>query len=287
MKTLFKKITAFTLVLCTLFLVGCGNKYAIGKEMVVYSSQLEALMHLANDDIDAVVIDSIMGGYYTVEGDYAGQIAIVPNLVLAQEEYGIAAKAGSQAFMSKINTALKGLVENGTFNTIATQFGVNNSVAVTATTADPYASATDNSWNEIVASEKIVIGITIFAPIAFYNGTESIENLTGFDIELAKATVAYLNALYSTSLAVEFQVIQWNAKESLLENGSIDLVWNGMTITPERSSQMCISVPYLYNNQVAIVKSGNVANYTNVESFKDAIIGVEQGSAGESVVKGN
>ena len=130
--------------------------------------------------------------------------------------------------------------------------------------------------------KKIVIGYTVFAPIAYdINGV-----LTGFDIELARAAVAYLNTVYNTEIDLEFVIIDWNAKEALLENETIDLIWNGMTITEEREEAMCISVPYLANRQVAVVKKENVANYTDKASFENAVIGVEKGSAGMSVVKG-
>ena len=80
------------------------------------------------------------------------------------------------------------------------------------------------------------------------------------------------------------------AKEALLANGSIDLVWNGMTITDERLAEMEISVPYLANKQVAVVKKADAAKYgaTKDEFFKytaDAVIIAEKGSAGEELVK--
>jgi polar amino acid transport system substrate-binding protein len=59
-----------------------------------------------------------------------------------------------------------------------------------------------------------------------------------------------------------------------------------MTITEQRSQDMCISIPYLYNKQVAVVKTEDLSNYTDKASFKNAVIGVEAGSAGESVVTG-
>ncbi len=288
MKKLLTLILTALMALTAVFgLTACkkDDQLAMGKEMVKYGTQLEAIAQLGNS-VDAVVIDSIMGGYYTVAGDYAGQIAIVPNLTLAQEEYGIAAKKGSLAFMSEINKALIALNNNGVMNNIANTFGVSESLSISSATTNPYASANDNSWNTIKNAGTIVVGITIFAPIAFYNGATVEENLTGFDIELAKAVVAYLNTAYDLSLTVQFQVINWNQKEAMLENGSIDLVWNGMTITDQRSNDMCISVPYLYNKQVAIVPIADVDNYTDKESFKNAIIGVEAGSAGESVVTG-
>ena len=102
---------------------------------------------------------------------------------------------------------------------------------------------------------------------------------------------AYLNTTYSTEVEVEFVIIEWGQKEAMLENGSIDLVWNGMTITEERQAQMCISVPYLANKQVAVIKKADAEKYaaTDAAGFaakaKDAVIIVETGSAGEELVK--
>ena len=47
---------------------------------------------------------------------------------------------------------------------------------------------------------------------------------------------------------------------------------------------MCISVPYLKNKQVAVVQSADKDAYKSTDAMKDAIIGVEAGSAGEGVV---
>ena len=279
-------ITAVMSLTAMLGLTACGQELAMGKEMLKYKSQLDAVVQLDAGTVDAVVIDSIMGGYYAAQGDYAGKIAIVPNLTLAQEEYGIAGRKEDKAFISEINKALIAVTANGTMSQTATTFGVNESVAVTANATNPLANATDDSWDTIKASGKIVIGITIFAPIAYYNGEAKLENLTGFDIELAKKVVAYINDTQNLNLQIEFSIIDWNSKEALLENGSIDLVWNGMTITEQRSKDMCISIPYLYNKQVAVVKVEDVANYTDKASFANAVIGVEAGSAGESVVTG-
>ena len=165
---------------------------------------------------------------------------------------------------------------------IATSYGLQSEVLVTSTTENTYANATDSSWDEVVSTGKLVIGYTIFAPINYKENDE----LTGFDTELAKAVVEYLNTTYSLSLEVEFQIIQWKAKETFLKNGTIDLVWNGMTITADREAEMCVSIPYLKNKQVAVVATEDVENYKTKEDFSKAVIAVESGSAGEEVVKG-
>lgn len=259
-----------------------GEALALGKEMVLQNSQLDALTQLKVGAVDAAVIDSVMAGYYSTTGDFAGKVSIVEDLVFAKESYGIAAKKGNESFMSEINKALLALAADGTVAEVAQEFGLENDVALQADGVNVYADATDNSWVEIQEEKKIVIGYTVFAPIAYEeNGT-----FTGFDIELAKEVVEYLNQTYTLTLEVEFLEIDWNAKEALLQDNTIDLVWNGMTITPEREEKMCISLPYLYNKQVAVVLTEDKDKYTTKESFKDAIIAVESGSAGESVVSG-
>jgi polar amino acid transport system substrate-binding protein len=62
-----------------------------------------------------------------------------------------------------------------------------------------------------------------------------------------------------------------------------------MTITEERSENMAMSIPYLANKQVAIVKKADVAKYGDtkdalIANAKDAVVIVEKGSAGEEIV---
>ena len=258
-----------------------GEQLAYGNELLTLNTQLDTLTQLNMGAIDAAVIDSVMAGYYSNNGEYAGKVTIM-DAVLQREQYGIAAHKDDKAFMSKINEALIALYGNGGMQEVADQFGLTADIALESSTENPLADATDSSWDDIVASGKIIIGYTIFAPIAFDEG----DGLTGYDIELAKKTIEYLNEKYSVNLTLEFQIIDWDSKEALLTNGTIDLIWNGLTIDDERLANMCISVPYLNNDQVAVVRTEDKDKYVTPDDLKDAVIGVEKGSAGESVVRG-
>ena len=284
MKKVFAKVLGITLAATSLFSIASGGgkqKLEVGKEFLAASSQLDALTKLDKGEADVAVIDSVMAGYYTTTGEYASKMQIVDGLVFAEESYGIAAKKGNKALMSKINEALIGIRETE-YAALTTEYGLTESIALTAETKDDYAEATDSSWTDLVESGKIVIGYTLFAPIAF----EEDNALTGFDIELAKKTMEYLNAKYETSIEVEFLLIEWSTKEAKLADGTIDLVWNGMTITPERSAEMCISVPYLYNKQVAVILKSDAGKYSDAASMSKAIMTAESGSAGETVIVG-
>ena len=267
---------------------GAGQKLNFGKEMLAVGSQLDALNGLLKGDADIAVIDSVMAGYYMNSTQEFKNYQILPGIVLAEEKYGIAAKKGNAALIGKINEAMIALVDTD-YTEIANEYGLATELLIKADTANPKAAATDNSWNDIVTAKKLIIGYTKFAPIAYDDGDGEDAELIGFDIDLAKAVVEYLNDKYDAEVEIEFVVIDWNQKETLLENGTIDLVWNGMTITPTIEAEMEISLPYLANKQVAIAAKADVAKYGNtVASLKEkatnAIIIVEKGSAGEGVV---
>ena len=290
-----KKIlsVALTVLMLAFALVACdkpGANLAYGKECLAVATQLDALNGLVKGDADIAVIDSVMAGYYMKSVDTFKDYQVLENVVLAEEKYGIAAKKGNDALMGKVNEALIALADTD-YKTVADTYGLTTELLVKADTVNPYASATDGSWDKVAADKKVIIGYTLFAPIAYNDGDGANAPLKGFDIDLAKAVFAYLNGKYSTEVSVEFIIIDWNQKESMLENGSIDLVWNGMTITPEREAEMCVSVPYLANKQVAVIKKADAEKYAAADAAafaakaKDAVMIVEQGSAGEELVK--
>ena len=293
MKKILSIALACLLLAVSLCAVSCdkdiSSGLAYGKECLAVASQLDALNGLVKGDADIAVIDSVMAGYYMSGVDTFKDYQILENVVLAEEKYGIAAKKTNEALMSKINEALIALADTD-YKTVADTYGLTTELLVKADTANPYAAATDNSWDNVAAAKKVVIGYTLFAPIAYKDGDGADAPLKGFDIDLAKAVFAYLNEKYSAEIAVEFIIIEWNQKEAMLENGSIDLVWNGMTITPEREAEMCISVPYLANKQVAVIKKADAEKYAAADAAgfatkaADAVIIVEKGSAGEELV---
>ena len=293
-----KKLTS--IILALVMMLGCvaafascqqpeENELNFGKELLSYASQLDALNGLVKGDADIAVIDSVMAGYYMNGVETFKDYQILPGVVLAEEQYGIAAKKGNAALIGKINEAMIALADTE-YKNVATQYGLATETLVTATTANPNANATDESWNNVVAAKKLIVGYTLFAPIAYKDGDGADAKLIGFDIDLANKVVEYLNTKYSAEIEIEFIVIDWDNKEKMLADGSIDLVWNGMTITDERLAAMEISVPYLANKQVAIVKKADASKYgANKEEFfqktADAIIIAEKGSAGEELVK--
>ena len=128
----------------------------------------------------------------------------------------------------------------------------------------------------IADNGKIVVGITDFAPMDYED--ENGEWI-GFDADMAKKFAEYLG------VEVEFIVIDWDNKIFELENKSIDVVWNGMTLTDKVKNAMGCSDPYCKNAQVVVVKSDVAAQYQDEASLADLAFAVEAGSAGKEIVE--
>ena len=259
-----------TLGLAITLLTGGASK----GEIVKFESQLDALTQLNNGTVEVAIIDSVMAGYYTSNGEFKEKLAIVDNLILASEQYGIAAKKGNSSLIQNINYTLYSLFENNQYQDIAAKYNLKSTDYALSSNAEYTVTATDNSYSNIVTNQKVVIGYTVFAPIAYTDTTTN--KLTGFDVDLANKVFETLDS----NIDVEWLIIDWSAKEALLESGTIDLIWNGLTITEQRQENMEISIPYLNNNQVAVTLKDKVASYDSKDKLKTAIIGVEDGSAG-------
>ena len=121
---------------------------------------------------------------------------------------------------------------------------------------------------------SLIVGITEFEPMDYQN--EAGEWI-GFDADLARA--------FADSLGVEavFQVIVWDNKVMELDGKTIDVVWNGMTLTDEVLSAMECSNAYCNNAQVVILPADSAEDYPDAASMSELNFAVESGSAGEAM----
>lgn len=137
------------------------------------------------------------------------------------------------------------------------------------------AALAESDWEYIQNKGKLVIGMTLFAPMNYYEG----DKFVGFDTELAKAVGQKLG------IDVEFVEINWDSKEIELNSKNIDCIWNGMCITEERKQNMSITNPYLYNTQ-AIVAKADKMDALLAGGMKGVYVVAEQGSTGEGKLQG-
>jgi polar amino acid transport system substrate-binding protein len=131
----------------------------------------------------------------------------------------------------------------------------------------------DSDLAYIQEKGKLIVGITEYAPMDYKDDN---GNWIGFDAEFARLFAQELG------VEVEFYIIaDWDKKFMELDTKQIDVVWNGMTITDEATSNSSVSDPYVINAQVVVMKSDVVGNFTTADSLKGLTIAVERGSAGE------
>lgn len=120
----------------------------------------------------------------------------------------------------------------------------------------------------------LVVGITNFEPMDYQDAN---GEWIGFDADLARAFAE------SLGVEVQFQEIEWESKVFELDGKTIDVVWNGMTLTDEVLASMECSNAYCNNAQVVILPADIADEYPDAASMADLQFAVESGSAGEDM----
>ena len=260
-----KRILALLLCLCfCLSFAACGNsvktvvaeKESAGEtvatedesfkdyEYTAVDTQAKALMEVNAGTADAAVVD------YVMSIGSIGENTDLKDLVVegdgySPEEYGIAFRKGSD-FTAKVNEVIRELKSSGELAEIAKKYKLDEILLGDKETEAFKQAEKDSDYKYIMDKGELVIGITYFAPMNYL--TDDGE-LVGFETEFAKAVCKKLG------IKAKFQEISWNAKETELKSKNIDCIWNGMTITEERAENMSLSIPYMQNKQVKVVKS--------------------------------
>ncbi|WP_078682990.1 amino acid ABC transporter substrate-binding protein [Clostridium sp. USBA 49] len=123
------------------------------------------------------------------------------------------------------------------------------------------AAGCSNKSKDTMAKESLVLGFDdTFVPMGF---KDEKGEIVGFDIDLAKEVSKRIGK------EITFQPIDWSMKESELNSGKIDLIWNGYTITDERKEKVSFTNPYLDNRQVIItLKDSNINSKADLKGKK-------------------
>lgn len=130
---------------------------------------------------------------------------------------------------------------------------------------------TTDTWSQIKHKKQVVVGLDdSFVPMGFEkkNG-----QLTGYDVDLAKAVFKQYG------IKVSFQTIDWSMNVTELRNGTIDLLWNGYSITDQRKKKVAFSRPYLRNRQVLVVKKNSgIDSFSQMKNYE---LGMQTGSTAQ------
>ena len=129
---------------------------------------------------------------------------------------------------------------------------------------------TVDNWDKYQQQKSITVGFdNTFVPMGF---EEKNGDYAGFDIELAQYVSKKLG------ITVHFQPIDWDMKETELQNGTIDAIWNGYSATDERREKVAFTIPYMQNTQILVVKK--TSGIHSVEDMAGKVLGAQNGSSG-------
>jgi len=137
--------------------------------------------------------------------------------------------------------------------------------------------AADGSLERVKKAGKFIVGIDdTFAPFGFKDKKGVI---VGFDIDLANEVAKRMG------VKAEFKSCDWDGIILELKAGKIDMVWNGMTITPARAAQ--VSFSKAYHNDGQVIFSRKEKQYLSSGELKGKVVGVQLGSTGATAVESN
>lgn len=194
---------------------------------------------------------------------------------LSDEQYAIGFRKADQALRDEVQKILCEMKKDGKLAEITKKwFGKDTSIVPEST---PDSTATDDSLQKVKDKKIFVLGLDDSFPPMGYRDVDS-GDIIGYDIDLAKEVCARMG------VELKLQPIDWDYKEAELNEGTIDCIWNGMSIDDERKEKMCLSEPYMENRQVVVtLKSSGIEK---VSDLKDKVVVLQKGSTAAGALDG-
>lgn len=147
--------------------------------------------------------------------------------------------------------------------------------SMTACAGNNDESGADKSLDKVKEKGKLILGLDdSFLPMGFRDDS---GNIVGFDIDVATEVASRLG------VTLELQPVVWETKESELNSGTIDCIWNGLSIDPERAEIMNLSKPYLKNKMVYVVL--DESEIKTIADMAGKKIGVQNGSTAQTALE--
>lgn len=171
--------------------------------------------------------------------------------------------------------ALAGCGGNEAAETTAVPAAEGTAEAEAAETEAEETEASDSAEESGEAKTTFTVGFDAdLPPMGFMDDDGS---YVGFDLDLAREV--------ADRMGLEFvaQPILWDAKDMELDNGTIDCVWNGFTITG-REDQYTWTEPYMNNEQVFVVLADS--GITDTAGLAGKVVEVQVDSAAETALNG-
>ncbi len=195
-----------------------------------FKTGIDAAIDLKNGAIDALILDDIPAK----EIVKANPTLKIVDLEFSKEEYAIAVRKGDTELLESINSTIKAMKSDGTFETLSKTFmPADGNIILPQKIETP--------GNEIIKMGTNVA----FPPFEYTEGSSAV----GFDITLSQ--------IIALNYGKKLQVVDmaFDGLIAALQAGSIDFIAAGMTATDERKKNVDFSDPYFITNQVILVRS--------------------------------
>lgn len=127
----------------------------------------------------------------------------------------------------------------------------------------------NNSDNQSV----IVVGCDDYSPFSY---ADADGEMTGIDVELAREAFSRMG--YNP----EFVFINWEDKNDLLADGTIDCVWSSFTMTG-REDEYNWAGPYMRSRQVIAVNEDS--DIRTLEDLEDKVIALQSTTKPEDIIR--
>jgi glutamate transport system substrate-binding protein len=122
-----------------------------------------------------------------------------------------------------------------------------------APVADDAAILPGSTMERIRERGHLIVAQALDAPLLSQQNPTNPDEVTGLDADLAKLLAVYILGEPN----VEVVPPATETREALLGNGTVDVVFNTYTITPERAQQVTFAGPYFSSGLAVAVKTGN------------------------------
>ena len=126
------------------------------------------------------------------------------------------------------------------------------------------------------ATKELIVGFDQEYPPYGFKGDDG--EYTGFDLDLAQAVAD------KQGWSVKLEAIDWDAKDTLLNSGAINCIWNGFT-KEGREGKYTFSESYMLNEQVIVVKADS--GIKNWKGLADKTVITQTDSAAQEVLEGD
>lgn len=136
--------------------------------------------------------------------------------------------------------------------------------------------ASSDSGTDPETLSEFVVGLDQAYPPYGFIGDDG--QITGFDIELAQ------EVCNRNGWEMKAEPIDWDAKDTLLNSGTITCIWNGFT-QEGREDDYTFSEPYMLNGQVIVVKADS--GITSFDDLAGKTVVTQTDSAAEDVLEGD